>query len=101
MIATAAGDIYTTRSEYKHIAPGTKVSCSIRPESLEIDSDGTHPNQLTAKILDSVYFGNSIHRELELPGGVAVKAIESNEAGTPSDTVRITVDPKNVVILDR
>ncbi len=102
MISTAAGNILATRSEYKQITPGTRISCSIRPESLEIDSGGTHHNQLTAKILDSVYFGNSIQRELELPGGVAVKAIESNpEAGTPSDTVRITVDPKNVVVLER
>lgn len=99
---TKIGTITACLSNTELFSAGVEVSCSIRPEAVEIDGSENHANSFTAKILDSVYLGNSIQRELELAGGFAMKAVESNPDATARNTsVRLMIDPSKVVVLPR
>jgi len=102
IVKTDAGDLLSTRSNTEHLSENASVMCSVRPEAVEIATGIDSPNLLSGNILDTMYFGSSVQRRLELEGGVTVKVFEANPDAHPhSDTVRVSVDPSQVVVLTR
>ncbi len=101
-ITTEAGPLMSSRSNTEHSKPGAEVVCSIRPEAVDLDQHDQSHNIFEAKILDSMYLGGSAQRRLEIAGGVALKAVESNPDAHPhNDTLRVSIDPAQVVVLPR
>jgi len=102
IVKTDAGELVSTRSNTEHISERASVTCSVRPEAVEFTTGDNSPNILSGNILDTMYFGSSVQRRLELKGGVTVKVFEANPDAHPhAETVRVTVDPAQVVVLTR
>jgi iron(III) transport system ATP-binding protein len=100
IIETKAGPVISTRPLAKQLEPKSSVTCSIRPEAWEVNLRAHHENALSAKIVDSLYFGSSAQRHLELEGGIPVKVFEANpEAHPHGERVTVSVDPSQVVVL--
>ena len=102
---TPAGPMRSTR--FPATLPKTgNVTCSIRPETLNLSADapsnGDGTNHFTATPRDTVYLGEMAQHELEADGQVTVKAYELHprliQRGT--ETLHVTVDPEDVVILE-
>jgi len=101
-IDTAAGRLRSTHLNTKQKEVGAEVMCSVRPEAVEFDHPESAHNIFDAKLLDSIYLGSAAQRHLELAGGVALKAVESNPDAHPhSDSIRVAIDPAQVVVLPR
>ncbi len=101
IVKTQAGTLVSTRPSTKQFKPESTVICSIRPEAAELNHSTDSPNAKGATVLDSLYFGSSVQRHLELDGGVHLKIFEANpEAHPHGKQVIVTVDPSQVVVLD-
>jgi len=100
VVETKAGSLVSTRPSTEQISAKAEVVCSVRPEAWEVNGAATGENALSATIVDSLYFGSSAQRHLELDGGIPVKVFEANpEAHPHGDRVRVSVDPSQVVVL--
>ncbi|MCI0674606.1 MAG: ABC transporter ATP-binding protein, partial [Phycisphaerales bacterium] len=58
-------------------APGSRVTCSIRPEAMKMTSQSTG-NSLAGQLMSSVYFGETVQHQIRLKDGTLVRAIELN-----------------------
>ena len=89
----------------KDIARGDLVFCSVRPESLRLQTEGplsAELNQLTAEIQSIMYFGDSEQYGLRLTDGTLVRAVEYNQTARTAEVgkrVTLAIDPRDVIVL--
>ena len=89
----------------KDIARGDLVFCSVRPESLRLQTEGplsAELNQLTAEIQSIMYFGDSEQYRLRLTDGTLVRAVEYNQTARTAEVgkrVTLAIDPRDVIVL--
>ena len=87
------------------IARGDLVFCSVRPESLRLQTEGplsAELNQLTAEIQSIMYFGDSEQYGLRLTDGTLVRAVEYNQTARTAEVgkrVTLAIDPRDVIVL--
>lgn len=108
------GDLLTVRTQVgliravngaKDIARGDLVFCSIRPESLRLQTEGAlsaELNQLTGEIQSIMYFGDSEQYSLRLTDGTLVRAVEYNQTARAAEVgkrVTLAIDPRDVIVL--
>ena len=105
--ATIDTPIGTLRSEtvYHELTTGTPVQCSIRPESLIINSaqdSGSQPeNRITAKVTAVNYLGRIEEYQL-VAADIPLKAVHYNpgiETKKPGDTVQLAISAEAVLPL--
>jgi iron(III) transport system ATP-binding protein len=105
MVRTATGLIHSANGGNKLLAPGDRVFCSVRPESLRLQtgaslsSDG---NQLTGQIESIMYFGDREEYSLRLEDGTLVRAVQYNQPpGTTAvgSRVKLHIDPRDIIVL--
>lgn len=104
-IETPAGTLHST-TVYHELTQGTSVQCSIRPESLVIDSDqnGGNPieNRITAKVTAVNYLGRIEEYQLMVSTDIFLKAVHYNpgtETKKPGDTVQLSISADAVIPL--
>jgi iron(III) transport system ATP-binding protein len=102
VVQTAAGEVKSAVF-YDGIAVGDRVTCSIRPERLDVLGEGAERTSVLRGTVVRVFFlGDHEQYFLELADGREVKAIEY-EVETPRATVgrlaRLGCDPGDVVVL--
>ncbi|MBC23435.1 MAG: spermidine/putrescine ABC transporter ATP-binding protein [Phycisphaerae bacterium] len=82
---------------------GGNVTASIRPESFRIlrEQQDTAGNSLSGRRIESTYLGEVAQHVIELQDGTRLKVLEMNPRafGEPGETIRLCVDPEDVVIL--
>jgi iron(III) transport system ATP-binding protein len=80
---------------------GGNVTCSIRPEAIHLNSNGTDANRLEGRVVESVYLGEVAQHRVEVSGGTILKILEINPAarGEVGDRATLSVHPDQVVIL--
>lgn len=87
------------------IARGDLVFCSVRPESLRLQTEGplsAELNQLTGEIQSIMYFGDSEQYSLRLTDGTLVRAVEYNQTARTAEVgkrVSLAIDPRDVIVL--
>ena len=105
--ATIDTPIGTLRSEtvYHELTTGTPVQCSIRPESLIInsaqDSGSQSENRITAKVTAVNYLGRIEEYQL-VAADIPLKAVHYNpgiETKKPGDTVQLAISAEAVLPL--
>ncbi|HEX7010380.1 MAG TPA: ABC transporter ATP-binding protein [Phycisphaeraceae bacterium] len=86
------------------------VTCSIRPEAIRLCRDGDDReappsvagrNHFPATLLEATYLGEIAQHRLRVGGQLELTAFELNPAwvDAPSQSLRITIDPADVVVL--
>ena len=91
----------------KDVARGDLVFCSVRPESLRLQTEGPSSaelNQLTGEIQSVMYFGDSEQYSLHLADGTPVRAVEYNQTARMAEVgkrVTLAIDPRDVIVLPR
>ncbi|MEM7228342.1 MAG: ABC transporter ATP-binding protein [Planctomycetota bacterium] len=97
-IDTAAGALQSTATK---ASAGTKVTCSIRPEALQVIDSPATKNAMTVRRVDTVYLGEIAQHLVALPDETTVKVLELNPShfGEPGDTLHLTIDPDDVVVI--
>jgi iron(III) transport system ATP-binding protein len=108
------GDLLTVRTEIgqihsanggKKFARGDRVFCSVRAESLRLQTDDSfsgHRNRLTGEIQSVMYFGDREEYSLRLADGTMVRAVEYNQPARTAAVgrrVNLHIDPGDVVVL--
>jgi spermidine/putrescine ABC transporter ATP-binding subunit len=87
------------------IARGDLVFCSVRPESLRLQTEGplsVELNQLTGEIQSIMYFGDSEQYSLRLTDGTLVRAVDYNQTARTAEVgkrVSVAIDPRDVIVL--
>ena len=78
-----------------------RIICCIRPEAVKLLRDGEQgANVFEARRDEVVYLGGIAQHRLNLRGGLVLKAFELNPRSLPAgESIRISVDPSDVVIL--
>ena len=101
-IETSVG-ILTSSVVYEGAKVGDLVCCSIRPERLDVLSEGqTRPNVMDGEVLHTVYLGNHEQYFLKLKDGTEIKAIEFDTETPKTErgrTARFGCDPGDVVLV--
>lgn len=106
MVRTETGLMRTANGE-KRLARGDRVFCSIRPESLRLQteasiSDDGNGNRLIGEIQSIMYFGDREEYSLRLADGTVVRAVQYNQPpGTTAvgSRVKLHIDPCDIVVL--
>lgn len=99
-IETPVGILHS-ENVYHNFTVGQEVSCSIRPETIHLNQNGS-PNQLKAKINSVTYLGRVEEYELLVADTLKLKAIDYNpgtETMKSGDTIDISVSPTAIVPL--
>jgi iron(III) transport system ATP-binding protein len=103
-VRTAVGLIRAANGA-KDIARGDLVFCSVRPESLRLQTEGplsTEHNQLSGEIQSIMYFGDSEQYSLRLTDGSLVRAVQYNQTARTAEVgkpVTLAIDPREVIVL--
>ena len=103
-VRTPAGLIRAANGA-KDIAHGGLVFCSVRPESLRLQTEGplsAEHNQLTGEIQSIMYFGDSEQYSLRLTDGTLVRAVQYNQTARTAEIgkrVTLAIDPRDVIVL--
>ena len=103
-VRTPAGLIRAANGA-KDIAHGGLVFCSVRPESLRLQTEGplsAEHNQLTGEIQSIMYFGDSEQYSLRLTDGTRVRAVQYNQTARTAEIgkrVTLAIDPRDVIVL--
>ena len=106
-IHTSAGDVRSRVIPTPAPAAGTKVTCSVRPESIRVSPRAAaataappHHCSLPGRVLDSIYLGETAQHIIELDGGTEIRAFELHPVGAPpSGEVTLTFSPDDAVTL--
>jgi iron(III) transport system ATP-binding protein len=105
---TAAGQLARAPpTTAKPPAPGTAVTCSIRPEAARMlrSPDGSratgHPNLIRGRLIQTVYLGETAQHHFELTDGSLFRVLQLSPGDLcePGTTGAIAVDPGDVVLL--
>jgi len=120
-LRTPAGDL-TAHTRPNAQQPPRNITLSIRPEAIKVfltsppfpgvgrgpgggtpSAPDSRPTSLPAKLLDTMYLGDSAQHTLELRGGIRLKATElhpgPDSPRTPGSDVTVAVSPDDVVLL--
>ncbi|MEX0744343.1 MAG: ABC transporter ATP-binding protein [Phycisphaeraceae bacterium] len=107
VLETAAGPLHS-RSFPDDLPATGNVTCSIRPEALRVETvtadaaaNNGAPNRFAARWLRTTYLGEMAQHELAVGDQLQFKAYELNPRllDTDAASLRVTVDPADVVIL--
>ncbi|GAB4385668.1 MAG: hypothetical protein Kow0022_12480 [Phycisphaerales bacterium] len=102
-LRAAGGLIEATRPPHRSIAPGSEVTCSIRPEALAILRE---PVALgwSGELLQTTYLGDIAQHVVRLADGVHVHVAELNPRevarNQPGAQLVLRTDPADVAILE-
>lgn len=101
-----AGPLHCT-GPAKRLAASTSVTCSIRPEALQLSkTDGTRTatkaNSFPGRVTDMVYLGEMVQYDVLVGPDLILKVFELNPRSSlrDSDQVHVTFEAKDVAILD-
>ncbi len=97
---TPAGGLEST-VHHDDLPEGGNVTCSIRPEALKVVDRPAGRNDLTGKRVQTIYLGEVAQHLIELEDGTVVRSLELHPShfGEVGDTMRLAVDPSDVVLL--
>jgi iron(III) transport system ATP-binding protein len=100
VVETVVGPL-TSTLEGAPRPPGTRVTCSIRPEAIRAFREGDRHNVFAAKHLRTIYLGEMAQHVFQVEAGGVIESLELNPPppAPPGQPVRLHVDPRNVVIL--
>ena len=101
-VETPVGRLVSTAA-YDGIAVGDEVHCSIRPERLDVLTNGqTRPNTLSGQVVRAVYLGNHEQYFVKLAESIELKAIEHDidvPEAQAGKLARFGCDAQDVVVL--
>ncbi len=99
-LETASGTLTSTAFD-ETLPKAGSVTCSIRPEALTAAPANGATNVLTGVRRSVVYLGEIAQHVIELEDGAELRTLEMNPhaPGASGETVRLTVDPDDVVVL--
>jgi len=102
VVETPVGRILSS-SMSGSLTVGSRVTCSVRPESVELSpSDSGGLNRLPAVVRRVTYLGDNEQYMLELRDGSLIKAVKYNpreEAMKAAEELQISFRPEDVVVL--
>jgi len=84
------------------LTTGTRVTCSIRPESLQIVTQtGQQLNRLVGQCQDVIYLGDTAQLSVKLADGTIAKALQTSphHLHKPGDEVSLAIDAESIAIL--
>ncbi len=105
-LRTAWGTIVSAAPPPGGVAPGARLTISLRPEAIRLDAPAADmPNVFDAVVRESVYLGEiaQYHIKPRSGAGPALKAFElhpSHLAAEGGRSVRLWFDPADVVLLE-
>ncbi len=104
-VETAAGTWLAAGGAEEAADAGRTVWLSVRPEAVRLHAEmsaGT-PNVFDGTLSGTVYLGETAQHDVELPGGIALKALEVRPRRMVRDgkrePVRVFIDPADVQLL--
>lgn len=99
-LETPVGKLYSAAG-LETTPRGGNVTCSIRPETLRVLDGPDGRNSLKGKRLQTIYLGDLAQYLVELEDGTIVRVLEMHPShmGEPGETVHLSVDPNDVVLL--
>ncbi|WP_079125518.1 ABC transporter ATP-binding protein [Streptomyces lushanensis] len=80
---------------------GDRVGVYLRPEDVDIrpaGPDGPAPNQVAARVLSSVYLGDSFEYVLDIAGSNVLLSAPRRVVHQPGDQVVVEVDPQRAMV---
>lgn len=82
------------------LSEGSSVMCSVRPEAFRKATGSDEVNVLDGTLTEQIFLGDQAQNLVELTSGPTVRMLELNpgECG-PQSSVRLCVDPEDIVIL--
>ncbi|MEV0035945.1 ABC transporter ATP-binding protein [Streptomyces sp. NPDC050804] len=83
------------------LGDGDRVGVYLRPEDVDIrpaGPDGPAPNQVAARVLSSVYLGDSFEYVLDIAGSNVLLSAPRRVVHQPGDTVVVEVDPRRAMV---
>ena len=101
-IETSVGTLHS-KAVYRELTQGTSVQCSIRPEALIVDSNGSDAaeNRINATVTAVNYLGRVEEYQL-VAADIPLKAVHYNpgtEAKKPGDTIQLEISADAVIPL--
>jgi iron(III) transport system ATP-binding protein len=102
-VDTAAG-AWTAGVVGESFADGAHIWLSVRPEAVQLHTERKDgPNVFAAQLHGTVYLGETAQHQVELAGGVSLKALETRPKLVARDrekaATRIYVDPQDIQVL--
>jgi len=89
-------------------APGDRVFCSVRPESVRLlasdEPRSQELNALTGEVQSIMYLGDSEQYSVRLADGTSIRAVKHNPTASTAqvgDRVLLQLDPRDVRVLPR
>jgi iron(III) transport system ATP-binding protein len=81
--------------------PRSRVTCSVRPESLRVVDEPPARNGLRGRRRQTIYLGEVAQHEIELADGTVLRSLELNPThlGEPGDELHLVVEPRDIVVL--
>ncbi|MGW6740768.1 ABC transporter ATP-binding protein [Streptomyces sp. NPDC055025] len=83
------------------LGDGDRVGVYLRPEDVDIrpaGPDGPAPNQVAARVLSSVYLGDSFEYVLDIAGSNVLLSAPRRVVHQPGDAVVVEVDPRRAMV---
>ncbi|MEV7680115.1 ABC transporter ATP-binding protein [Streptomyces sp. NPDC088341] len=83
------------------LGDGDRVGVYLRPEDVDIrpaGPDGPAPNQVAARVLSSVYLGDSFEYVLDIAGSNVLLSAPRRVVHQPGDSVVVEVDPRRAMV---
>jgi iron(III) transport system ATP-binding protein len=104
VVDTAAGPIVSSAFPEGALRPGEAVTLSLRPEAIHVSAESRDPHNVFAgEVHDTIYLGEMAQHQVNLDGGVTLKAFELNPKIVAHDdeikTATVWFRPANVVVL--
>ena len=93
---TAVGTLSSTRT-----IEGTKVICSIRPESIKVHQSPASVNAFSGTCVESIYLGELAQHQVQVTKDIIFRVVEVNPSGQEQvgQRMHLSVDPEDVVPL--
>lgn len=101
LLDSKAGSI-TAKLNGKNLQPGTKVTCSVRPESVRVlDDHSSLENTIAGRTLDAVYLGHATECVVEVAPDVILTTLGLRIQAIPrvGEALRVGFDARDVVVL--
>jgi iron(III) transport system ATP-binding protein len=102
-VETSIGRLIAAAPEAPVLSLGRKVTCGFRPESVRILKNGETDttNRFRARVIQTLYFGDTIEYDFEAAPGVTIRAISIGATPPPaaSESITLAVAPEDIVLL--